>query len=353
MKTPFWRRRTVLLTLSAIIVLGVLVYQAARSSFNWKLFLNTIEHVSWGWLVTAIFLTLLTLIGRAVRWEVMLRPLGGNVGLVRLTSDTAIGFMAATLLGRVGEFVRPYLISVSAGVSFSSQIAAWVLERLLDLLAILLIFGFGLTIVPNHNLRLGAGLRWTLSVGGYLAAVAGIASVLLLVAFRNFSGASRERILAALAFLPDNSRLRAKTFFDSFARGLEATKDQRSLVLLILYTGLEWAIIMGSYLALFRSFPETKAFTAAEVVTILGFVSFGSVVQIPGIGGGVQVTAIVVLKEIFGLSLEASSGIALFLWILTLVVVVPAGAACALSRGFDWRKIKEIAAHQVPQQGLS
>ena len=36
------------------------------------------------------------------------------------------------ILGRAGELVRPYLISLKEQVPFSSQMAAWLLERILD-----------------------------------------------------------------------------------------------------------------------------------------------------------------------------------------------------------------------------
>ena len=45
---------------------------------------------------------LLTYVGRALRWEVMLRPLGGHLSLRTLTYDTAIGFTAVVLLRPAG-----------------------------------------------------------------------------------------------------------------------------------------------------------------------------------------------------------------------------------------------------------
>ena len=75
------------------------------------------------------------------------------------------------------KLVRPYFISLSAGVPFSSQMAAWLLERMLDLLVVLLLFGFGLTRIPSHGLALGPGLRWILGAGGYLVAFIGAAAV--------------------------------------------------------------------------------------------------------------------------------------------------------------------------------
>ena len=347
---PIRGRRAALVALAALLVLGIIAIRASGASFNWNLFLDTIQNVSWLWLTIAILLMLLTYVGRALRWEVMLRPLGRKVSIARLTSDTAIGFMAATLLGRVGELVRPYLISVSAGVSFSSQVAAWLLERVLDLLAVLLIFGFALARVPSHGLALGPGLRWTLHLGGYLAGLAGLLCLLVLVAFRNFSQAARERILAALSFLPADYYNRSSKMVDSFSRGVQVTRNAGPLGLLAVYTGLEWVFITASYAAMLRCFSATRFLKITDVVIILGFVAFGSIIQIPGIGGGVQITSIVVLREIYRLSLESASGIALFIWILTLLLVVPVGLACALHQGMNWHKIKQLAKETLPQE---
>ena len=344
------RLRVALISLAVLILLGVLFVRTAGATFDWRLFFDTIQRVSPFWLSIAILLMLLTYVGRALRWEVMLRPLGGKASLARLTSDTAIGFMAATLLGRVGELVRPYLISVSAGVSFSSQLAAWLLERLLDLLAVLLIFGFALTRVPAHGLALGPGLRWTLQTGGYLAAIAGLLCLGLLVAFRNFSEATRARILSALTFLPAQYYERSNKLIDAFSGGAQATRDKSLLGLLVSYTAMEWALIIGAYLALIRSFPATAALKVTDVVALLGFVAFGSIVQIPGIGGGLQITSVVVLREVYGVSLESSSGIALFVWALTLLLIVPLGLACALHQGLSWNKIRQLALKKLPEE---
>ncbi len=77
----------------------------------------------------------------------MLRPLGHPLGVWRLTSDTAIGLTAGVLLGRVGEVVRPYLIAVQTEDCLLPPKlggVACLLERMLDLLAVLLLCGYAL-----------------------------------------------------------------------------------------------------------------------------------------------------------------------------------------------------------------
>jgi len=148
--------------------------------------------------------------------------------------------------------------------------------------------------------------------------------------------------VSALTFLPEERQLRVEKMLTAFSQGMEATRNPSFLALLLLYTGIEWVIIIGSYYTLFLAFPATAAFEITDVVIFLGFVSFGSIIQIPGIGGGIQVSSIVVLTQIYGLTFESSTGLALFLWIVTFVVVVPIGLACAFHQGLNWSKLKHL-----------
>jgi hypothetical protein len=312
------------------------------TSFQWELFIETFKSIHWAWLAASICLMLLTYVGRAMRWEVMLRPLGRKLKIWKLTYDTAIGFTAVVLLGRAGELVRPYLISLSSGIPFSSQVAAWLLERMLDLLVVLLLFGFALIRIHSHNLPVGTSLQWVLGIGGYFITALGGVCLILLILFRNFAEPVQKRIMSALTFLPEERQLRVTRMLAAFSQGMQATRRATFLILLLLYTGIEWAVIIGSYYTLFLAFPATTLFKITDVVVFLGFVSFGSIIQIPGIGGGIQVTSIVVLTQIYGLALESAAGLALFLWIITFVVVVPIGLACAFHQGLNWSKLKHL-----------
>ncbi len=57
----------------------------------------------------------------------------------------------------------------------------------------------------------------------------------------------------------------------------------------------------------------------------MGFRFVRGVVQIPGVGGGMQVVAVLVLTELFGVRLEAGHSFAMLLWIITFVAIVPVG----------------------------
>ena len=260
---------------------------------------------------------------------------------VGLDSATVIGFTAIVLLGRPGELVRPYLISVKERVPFSSQMAAWFLERIFDLILVLIIFGIALARMPA-NLHLGPALQWILRTGGYLVASLGALSILLLVVFRNFAVPAQARILSGARGSPEKLYSRLAKILSAFVQGMECTHDLNNLALLVGYTILEWIIIVGGYYFMFRALPATSSFSLDEVMIFLGIVAFGSVVQVPGIGGGVQVASFLVLHEIFKLSGEMATGIAILIWLLSWVLVVPVGLAFAFHEGVNWSKIRHI-----------
>ena len=113
-------------------------------------------------------------------------------------------------------------------------------------------------------------------------------------------------------------------------------------MLLVLYTVLEWCVIAAAFWCVCRAFPATATLRLADVVILLGFVAFGSAVQIPGVGGGMQIVTILVLTEFYGLGLEEASSVALVLWAINFVVIIPVGLAMAFHEGIKWRSLKHI-----------
>ena len=158
--------------------------------------------MDWSWLALAVALVLATYVGRALRWEVMLRPLRKDASLWRIFTATAIGFTAVVLFGRAGEPVRPYLIAKNENVSFSSQIAAWIVERILDLLMVLLIFGIALTQVSSSAIQPGPKTRVILEDGRLRGRIDRRCLPGALVGAPAVPRTVLERLLDWLAFLP-------------------------------------------------------------------------------------------------------------------------------------------------------
>ena len=312
-------------------------------SFDWNAFGAVYRNVQWGWMSVSAALVLVTYLARVLRWQMMIRPLAPQAPAWRIFKATAIGFTAIILLGRPGELVRPWLIARSEGVPFSSQMATWFLERVFDLLAVLAIFGFGLYAFDPAGRDVSPGIAWILNVGGGLVAVMAVACLVILF----FAGKSKEavtgRLTDALAILPEPWLSRSKGLAASFTSGMACCRKASDVIGLLAITAVEWLVICGGTLCFFRAFPATAHMSGLDAVVYLGFVAFGSIVQIPGIGGGVQIAGTVVLSQLFGLSAAEAAGIAVANWLVTWVSILPIGVGLAATEGLRWQNLRRIS----------
>jgi uncharacterized protein (TIRG00374 family) len=332
------------------VLIVLLVYRARTVGFAWTEFTATFVQVRWGWLLLSVPVILLTYVGRALRWSVMVRPLREKPSFWQILDATCIGFTAIVFFGRAGELVRPYLIAIREKLPFPTQLGAWLLERILDLLMVLVIFGAALSRISHTRAALGPTMKWVLEAGGTIILLTGGGCILFILLFRYMSDTMHRRIMGALEFLPESAHSRVEGLLGAFIQGMGSTRSGGYVVRLLAYSILEWAIITCCFICMFRAFAATEHFSLADVIVFIGVVSIGSAIQLPGIGGGMQVASILVLTEFFGLSLEVSTGIALVLWLVSFVVVVPVGLVLAFREGLNLRKLTRITEKQQPSE---
>ncbi len=87
------------------------------------------------WMIPIVALHSSTFVLRTQRFRLLLDH---PVGFRSTATVTAVGFLAINVVPlRMGEFVRPYLLAEQHGVPFGSGLAAVLLERLLDMMALL------------------------------------------------------------------------------------------------------------------------------------------------------------------------------------------------------------------------
>ena len=209
--------------------------QLAARGFDWSLAAASFIDLRWKWLALAIIPMFGTYYGRALRWAVFLKPLKPRPSIRNLLSATIIGFTAITLFGRPGEFVRPYLIAMKEGVPVTfpvRRVGPGANLRPADGLA-------GLRLRPHAasrrpGCRSGNGLAWVLAMGGRIvgAAVPGGAgqSSCAFDILRNHSG---RRVIRAFRFLPETLPARSSGWIDAFVQGVESTRSDGALLLVL------------------------------------------------------------------------------------------------------------------------
>src|ERR1043165_1035159 len=95
---------------------------------------------------------------RARRWQYLLAPIG-RTHFSNAFRTTVIGFAASFLLpARPGEVLRPYLLARHENLPPTAAFATVILERLLDLVTVLLLFGVFVIFVDPASLSGDPGL---------------------------------------------------------------------------------------------------------------------------------------------------------------------------------------------------
>src|SRR5882672_2507988 len=126
-------KRRFLITTLVLVVLAGLVYLQVRAwkKFDWHRFWVATHNTNKFYLVAGVALVYADYILRALRWKILLRPVR-ETATSDLVAPTMIGFAGLALLGRPGEFIRPYLIARKTSLSMASQLAVWTVERIFD-----------------------------------------------------------------------------------------------------------------------------------------------------------------------------------------------------------------------------
>ena len=242
-------RKRVLLYGIVLAVLAVLVYLQFRTwkNFDWTTFWNQGRHLSLSHILSAIGLIYITYVLRAIRWKIFLRPVRKQASLAGIIPPTVIGFTGLALLGRAGELIRPYLIARREGLSFSSQMAVWAVERIFDVggftvLMILAIFlPTALQTLPNP------AVYPRLREGGFLlvALVAGLALAAFLVA--KFGEGLAGWVENRFSHLASNLGHRIAQRIREFHGGLDTIHSPLSFLEISAVSILMWWLIAVAY----------------------------------------------------------------------------------------------------------
>lgn len=340
--------KALLIVLSIAVTLGLLWLLARQNQgFSPAQFAASLRNTHLGWLAAAGLLSIAAYIVRGLRWAAFVTPYAPNANRLEIIANTFIGFAAVVSVGRPAELLRPYLLARQLQVPFPSQMGAWMLERIYDLLSILGLAGWALFTIDAAALPPGSPIAEAIRAGGAIVFGVSIAALAVLLAFTFAAKAATARLRDALAILPERFRERASRLVEAFSGALGVSRDPRVLFRIVSWTLVHWLIVGVSFWAIFQSFPSSSHLGLSESFRFLAILALASAIPIPFLVGGFYLVSLALLTEWLRIPLEDSSGITLAIWALQMGVAIPIGAIAALRSGLNWRKIKnmEQAAH--------
>lgn len=333
---------------ASVLVLLLIFYNVTRSpewkEFEWGKFWASLAHARASYLLAALLVTYLSYWIRSYRWKFFVNHLK-DASVWRIFVATMVGFSSIYLIGRAGEFVRPAYIARKEKLPFTAMMAVWVLERVYDMVFLVLSFALALLLdPPTPRGRHGQLVMEKLQQGGVILLLGTGAMIVALVLFRLYTAPLTSFLLRVFGFLSQGLRRHLEHFLHSFAAGLEVIRSWKDLLASVAVSALLWLSILAMYWLVLASMGgELRQISFIASAIVLLFAAVGLVVQIPGIGGGFQVGIILVLTEVFNIRAEAAAGAAILLWVMLMVPCVALGLIFLLHEGMTLRKLQAIA----------
>jgi uncharacterized protein (TIRG00374 family) len=308
--------------------------------------LREIIHAQPEWLALSLVTMFVNLAVRAWRWQYLLEPLG-MPSFINAFRATAVGFAASSILpARAGEVIRPYFLARHERMSATGAFATIILERVLDMLAVLALLATYLFFSGEHQTAANAVAFEAVKWAGGTAAVAAITVFIVLFVLAG----NPARLAATLGrleqVLPSKLAGLLARIAEKFASGLAAVRQPgRLLVALALSLPLWLSIAVGIW-AVAVAFRLAIPFTGSFL--IIALLVIGVAVPTPGAVGGFHAMFRIGATTFFGASEDAAVGAAIVLHALTIGPTLMLGLFYAAQEGLNIAGMRQLADQAEP-----
>jgi len=324
------------IVLVAVLALGM--WGWGRIHFDFRVFASQLARADWGMIAIAAGCIYAGYVFRALRWALLVRP-SKHVPPFSLLGTQVIGFTAVALLGRVADPVRPYLVAKKTGLTLSSQVAVYIVERLFDAGSMALIFSVVILMaapgsLPHPEIVKRAG------VWGMILTVLGALFLVIVRLAGGFAASFLERVFGVIS---KGIGQAVGTKIRSFQKGLDTLRTPKDLAIALVLSLSMWGLITVAYLETTRAFvasPELASMTLAKCMLLLAFSGGASVLQLPVLGWFTQIGFVAAaMSSFFGVAPEPSTACAATILLVTFLGIVPVGLIWAQFEHVSLRKV--------------
>ena len=272
------------------------------------------------WLIIPVFVILfLSHFIRALRWRLLIQSLGYNPSRTNAFFAVMIGYLTNQAVPRLGELVKCTMLARYEKIPADKLIGTIILERIIDSITLLFIFGITLVIQPDFYSQLTEAIfnskrdpaHKTISSSLVLLIV--IAIIVIVIAIWMLKKKKNFKDLGAL-FRRIGQRI---------WQGISAIKHLKKRRQFILLTIILWTLYLSGGFIGFMALQETHTYGIREAFTVLSAGSIGMIATPGGIGAYaylLQQTMIV-----YGLNEGIALAFGWILWLAQTAVILIGG----------------------------
>lgn len=271
----------------------------------------------------AMFMLLLSHYSRALRWRILMKPLGFEPSRLNTFFAVMLGYFFNLLVPRMGEVMKCTMLAKYEHTPVDKLIGTMVAERALDVICLALVIGLSLvlqmdmvtTFFSGADLR-GAddGYGWLKLLGGILLVAAGVWFVRLLI----------------YRYAHLNIVIRIRSIASGIWQGLTSIRriESSKLPAFIFHTIFIWAMYLLSIRMGFYAMSSVVGLGMSAALTILSVGSLAMIIT----QGGIGAYQIVVQRSLALYGIPEVSGLAFgwLLWAVQTILVLVVGLICLI-----------------------
>lgn len=301
------------------------------------------REASWAGLLLAAALNLGHNVFRVWRWRALLQPIRPDVPFRPMFTAVIVGYMTTWVIpGRLGELVRPLILSGQEGLPLGPTLGSVVADRLLDASTVVVLFAVGAWVIPMEGEV--ATYAATLRTGAVVLGLLVLSSLGLML----IVDARREYVSGWIGRLPRPMRWLGNSFV-SLSAGVGALRSPRLLLRIVLNSVAAWVVIALATWVGVRAAGAMVSFGA--ILFIMPMLVLGVAVPTPG-GAGSYHGMMKIGLMLFGASQIAAISAGLLMHALITVPVILLGLILLWTEGISWRHVID-GARQVRTLGAS
>lgn len=330
-----WIQLGVAVALS-LLALGWFVWQA-----DWAALGEVLGQVDLPWIALASAILLLEFVIRAVRWVILMRPLGTRARVRDLWIAQIIGGAANTIFPfRAGEIAKAVVAARRTGHPMGSVVATAVMERVYDLFGLISVLLLMVMVLPPEGEANQGHLIHDIKLYGGAFGLAAFSCMVIFFALATRKQAARGAFERILDLAPPPARRPFLMLFDGFVAGLGNARDP---VGLLQAGGLSvWMWFNGALAVwcIFQGMHMDLPFGAACFVGV-GIALAVALPQAPGFLGTFHV-AMQEAMMLWGQEHAQAQGFAIVFWAVSFVPVTAIGLVAMWHEGIGWRSIRTV-----------
>jgi hypothetical protein len=350
-------RKKLLFVVLALAVIGFILYRSSGLLHSGDFFANlfkAVRRADPALLALATVAIYACYAIRALRWQVLQRNLGPS-RFWQIYAMTLAGFAAVLALGRPGEPIRVLLLARKEKLPVADLFGIYFVERILDTASTLVIAALALLLIKSgvESKETAGKFVPAFQAAGALLGVGVLGAIAFLIFLRVRGTAILERRLKPW-LEAHNWKSRIAGVLMGLARGVQTIRTWGDLALATVYSAAHWILVLFVYEWVIRAFGGGLAdFRLGDAMLVMAFSLVGSIVQLPGIGGGSQLASILVFTKVFGIEPELATAIAIVIWLISFAAVAAFGLPILLHQGLSLTKLKEMAEQESLERSPS